>query len=289
MAKCPKCGNDDAYLGLASVECPNAGCALFSQKQHNSVYGAPISEGSVFDDTRARRDEDEEPTDRIDVSDLDSDADLKQHAPVDKNPSYGFNLIGTKTGRMSCGEPRPKNLSFGLPPFASARPPLRNTPADIEMVRKSLVEALSKVPRVSVMTVTCDETNNSPEDIAAGRLNATIAFNVAPKRERQGLLFPDLDYASLEKRLMDYGHRVDVALAPLPIHDEVLIDARYEALLRADLFRTISEKTREPVMMMIRRRVGAPERAEPLHVDWTWPFRAAENEGEAKPFSGLGD
>jgi hypothetical protein len=33
MATCLKCGNKDAYIGLQKVECPNANCTNFSEKQ----------------------------------------------------------------------------------------------------------------------------------------------------------------------------------------------------------------------------------------------------------------
>jgi hypothetical protein len=39
-AKCPRCGDNNAYVGLSNVECPNKKCVNFSQQQHNDVHGA---------------------------------------------------------------------------------------------------------------------------------------------------------------------------------------------------------------------------------------------------------
>ena len=43
-AKCPLCGDPDAYHGLTTIECPNERCSKFSQRQHDDVHGAKVDD-----------------------------------------------------------------------------------------------------------------------------------------------------------------------------------------------------------------------------------------------------
>jgi len=37
--RCPVCNGENAYVGLGTVECPNANCVKFSQRQYDDVFG----------------------------------------------------------------------------------------------------------------------------------------------------------------------------------------------------------------------------------------------------------